>query len=138
MRESKKLNSKKIIIWSIITFFLCYAIFEARSILEGPNLIIYSPSDNITVKNPVLDVRGRAKNIFSLTINGRPVFITPDGLFYDKLLLMNGYNTIEVKVKDKFDQESSKILSVVLHESKKITPSPVIDASATSSTIKTN
>ena len=138
MRENKRSNIKKIIIAIVVVVFVGYAIFEARSLIQGPDLIIYSPKDNEVVKNPVLDIQGKAKNIFQLTINGRPIFITPDGLFYDKLLLLNGYNTIEVKVKDKFDQESSRILNIVLTEPDKIIPAPVIEESGASSTIKTN
>ena len=91
-----------------------YAFYEARFLIGGPELIILSPQNHITVTDPLLNIKGGVKNISSLMVNGRQIMITPDGSFDDKLLLMDGYNTIQVKVRNKFGQESSKILEIVL------------------------
>ena len=91
-----------------------YTIFEARLIVGGPKLTILSPRNHSTVSEPMIDIKGTAKNLYNLQVNGRPIFITPDGSFNDKLLLLDGYNTIEVKVTDKFGQENKQILEVML------------------------
>ncbi|MBI3631864.1 MAG: hypothetical protein HY225_00230 [Candidatus Vogelbacteria bacterium] len=121
MKLELKKNLRVIILVSISIFVLAYIFYEARFVIYGPQLIIYSPKNNTRVTDPILQISGKAKNISMLTINGRPIMITPDNLFSDKLLLLNGYNTIEVKAKDKFDQEKSEVLQLVLTEPKQST-----------------
>ena len=99
---------------AVLILILGYIYYEARFLINGPGLTIFSPQNHTTQTDPLLEIKGQVKNISSLTINGRPIMITPQGLFNDKLLLLDGYNTIEVKVKNKFGQENSKILNVVL------------------------
>ncbi len=91
-----------------------YALYEARFLISGPELTILSPKNNSSVSEPLLPIKGVVKNISSLEVDGRALLIRQDGSFDDKLLLLNGYNTIQVKVKNKFGQENSKILEITL------------------------
>ncbi len=114
MRDKLKGNLKTALIGTICILIFGYIYYEARFLIDGPELTILSPQNHITVTDSLLPINGKVKNLSSLTINGRQIMITPDGSFNDKLLLLNGYNTIQVKVKNKFGQENQKILEIVL------------------------
>ena len=114
MRDKLKSNLKITFIGLICLIILGYTYFEARFLIDGPQLTISSPQNHATVSDPLLEIKGEVKNLSSLTINGRQIMITTDGSFNDKLLLLDGYNTIEVKVRNKFGQEKQEILEIVL------------------------
>lgn len=114
MRDKLKNNLRNALFALICIIVIGYTYYEARFIINGPELTIFSPQNNAEVEDSLLEIKGSAKNLSSLTINGRQIMITPDGLFTDKLLLLDGYNTIEVKVRNKFGQENTKILGIVL------------------------
>ena len=114
MRDKLKNNLRKALFAIIFIIVLGYTFYEARFIISGPELTIFTPQNNATVTDSLLEIKGHVKNLSSLTINGRQIMITTDGLFADKLLLLDGYNTIEVKVRNKFGQENTKILGIVL------------------------
>lgn len=114
MREKLKANLKTGLIAGICISVFGYILFEARFLIEGPELLILTPKNNSTVHNSLLEIKGKVRNLSSMAINNRQIMITPDGSFNDKLLLAEGYNTIEAKVKNKFGQESSEILEIVL------------------------
>ncbi len=118
-------NLKKLLFIIICILIFGYTFYEARFLIEGPELTIFYPENHAVVSDSLLEILGRVKNISSLTINGRPVMITPDRLFNDKLLLLDGYNTIETKVKNKFGQEQSKIIEIWLQQ-KKQTPTSAV------------
>lgn len=115
MRDRLKKNIKLGIITLLCFLIFGYTFYEARFLIGGPELIINSPKNNITVTDSLLEIKGQVRNLSGLTINGRPVMITTDGLFNDKLLLLDGYNTIEVKVKNKFGQKTEEILKIFLN-----------------------
>lgn len=119
MRERLKDSLKIALIGMICIIFFGYVLYEARFLIDRPELIILSPQNNTIVTKPLLTISGQANNISGLTINGRQIMIRQDGTFDDKLLLLDGYNTIEAKVKNKFGQETTRILEVVLLEPKK-------------------
>ena len=94
------------------SLFAIYGLFEVAKVALGPSLTITSPKDIDTVSNALIDVSGRAVRAAYLTINDRQIFADPNGAFSDKLLLLPGYNIIEVKVKDKFGKEKSKRIAI--------------------------
>ena len=115
MREKTKRQINWLIVGFICLFIFAYSLFEAQNLLEGPQLNITNPAQtHFSTKENIFDIRGNAKNILSLTVNNRPILITPQGDFYDKLLLLPGYNRISITAKDKFGRESTKIIEAVL------------------------
>ena len=114
MRDKLKGNVKTALFGIVCLLIFGYTLYEARFLIEGPELTIFSPKNHAVVENSLLEIRGQVKNISGLTINGRPIMITPDRLFSDKLLLAYGYNTIELKVINRFGQENRKIIEIVL------------------------
>ena len=114
MKDRIKHNLKIALLGAGFLFLLGYTYYEARLVLWGPELTIFSPKDYAVVTDQLVEINGQARNISGLTINGRPIMTTPDGSFSDKLLLSNGHNTIEIKVFNKFNQENKKIINIWL------------------------
>jgi len=105
-------NIKLFIIIVSIFLLVSYGIFNARNLIMGPTIEIFSPTDNIETTENVLTIKGKASNISFLSLNERPIFVNTEGLFEEKLLLSPGSNIIEIKAKDRFKKEVFKTIKV--------------------------
>jgi hypothetical protein len=109
----------------IVGTIVFYAYYQSRGILEGPKISLVSPTDGITATSSLIRVYGVAKHAKELTLDGRPIFLDLDGNFFEQLLLMDGYNIIELTAKDAGGREVRKTVRVMYQ--------PVVATSATSS-----
>ena len=91
-----------------------YSLYEARNLIRGPILIVETPPNRMMTTNPIIFVRGAAKNIVRIELNDRPIFVDERGIFKEKLLLSLGYNVMKVSAQDKFGRRTEKIIEVVL------------------------
>jgi hypothetical protein len=93
-----------------------YSAFQAKKIIEGPQISIVSPANGATVHDSLIYVTGIAKNIKEITVNDRTIYIDEQGNFKEKMLLYPGYNIIKLEAKDKFGKEKNKKIDIVLKE----------------------
>ncbi|KKP79826.1 MAG: hypothetical protein UR80_C0045G0001, partial [Parcubacteria group bacterium GW2011_GWB1_35_5] len=93
----KGFNIRRFIIIFSVILLLSYGVFNARNLIIGPMIEIYSPSQNTETKENLLTIKGRAKNIAFLSLNSKPIFVDMEGLFEEKLLLSPGSNIIEIR-----------------------------------------
>lgn len=114
MATNKQKFLRIAIIFFLIVTFAAYGLYKARDFLTGPKITIESPKDGQTVSSSYLEVRGTAKNISSIRMNGRQIFVDESGIFKENLLLAMGYNIIEVSAEDKFGREVKENRKVVL------------------------
>ena len=98
----------------LIGGFVFYGLYKSKDFLTGPKIIIESPANGQTVSNSYLEIKGAAKNVSLLYLNGRQIFTDKNGIFKENLLLARGYNIIEVSAKDKFNREIKLKREVVL------------------------
>ena len=112
MFYSKKFlkNAGIIVIIVIITTYIFY---QTRGFVRGPILSFTYPSSGMTMKNSAVEIRGIAKNTTYITMNGEQIFVDEEGNFKEEILLLDGYNIVEVKIKDKFGREKSEKLELV-------------------------
>ena len=96
----------------LLILILGYSAFQARKIVGGPELTITSPIITDIVTDPLVRVTGVAKNIKEITLNGTPIYIDEQGNFNEKLVLLAGYNIIELEAKDKFNKETKKTIEL--------------------------
>lgn len=104
---------------------LFYAYYQSRGILEGPQISLVSPIEGMTSTSSLIKVYGVAKHAKALTLDGRPIFIDLNGNFFEELLLMDGYNIMELTAKDAEGRELRKTVRVMYQ--------PTATASAASS-----
>lgn len=103
------------VIFGLVFFglFVLYAGFEAIKVALGPSLVVKTPSAYETVDDPLIRVSGQVKRAAYITVNDRQVFADLDGNFSVELLLPPGYSIIEVAVRDRFDKEVVRHISLV-------------------------
>src|SRR3989344_5688719 len=117
-------------------FFLIvisYAYFEARGLLFGPSITV---SSNITeVREPFIVIKGRADRIASLSMNGKTIPVTEEGVFEEPYLLSPGYNRIVLDAVDKYGRSRRQAIEIVYTPS--TSSGQVPDNTATSSASST-
>ena len=92
-----------------------YATYQMRGLINGPQIIIDSPSNGSSLTTPLVTIRGRAEQITKLFLNGDK--LTPDhtGRFESQLLLAQGYNIIQLDGEDRFGRRVEKKIELVLN-----------------------
>jgi hypothetical protein len=93
-----------------------YSLFQAEKLIAGPIIEVYSPQNGATYGSPLIEVRGRARNISYLNLDDRPIFTDKDGYVTEKLLLSPGYTIIKLDARDKFKTYREKKIEVILKE----------------------
>ena len=121
----KGMLSKKILqVAGFAIFFILiiiYAFFRSHDLIFGvkiKNVNINGLSAQAGVKftNGVLQITGNAKNATNLTLNGREISIDKTGNFNETIALLLGYNTINIKAKDKFGYNDEKNYKIIYGE----------------------
>lgn len=107
------LNKKTYIVIFLFFFILIYVYLQSYNVLRGPIINIKSPINGETYNGPDLSISGLAKNISKISMDGRPIFMTKNGEFNEKLMLFKGYNIIILSANDKFGKKIEKRLEVI-------------------------
>ena len=122
-------SNNKIAAVLIALFFLAvavYAYFEAQGILYGPKIDVVAPEGtSLTMRAELVHIRGAAKNITELSMNGNPIYVTEAGEFDESLLLSEGYNRVVLEARDRFGRTTKKTIEIVYVAS---TSSPTVES----------
>lgn len=113
MRSFTNDRLKRIIYAVALTILACYVAYETGPFLAGPSLRVTSPINGETLTEPAVTVTGVAKRISFITLNGRNIFVTKEGVFTESLLLLPGYNILLLEAKDSFGRTTEKRLELV-------------------------
>jgi len=104
---------KKIGIILVMVIIVGYTFYQTKNMIYGPVLVISYPSSGMTMKNSLIEVRGFVKNASYITMNDNQIFVDEEGNFRENILLSEGYNVIEVNIKDKFEREKTEVLELM-------------------------
>jgi hypothetical protein len=96
-----------------ILVIIGYGTFRAKNLALGPSVEILSPQNGVTVDDPLIEVRGTAKNISFLSLNGNKIFTDESGAYDEKILLATGYNIVTLKAEDRFGRSVVKQLQLI-------------------------
>ena len=96
-----------------ISLIVGYGAFRAKSLVEGPDIGIASPLNGATSTESLITVKGYAKNISFLTLNGNKIFTDESGVFTERVLLSYGYNIMTLEAKDRFGRTAQKTLQLI-------------------------
>ncbi|MEX0934811.1 MAG: hypothetical protein WDZ70_00600 [Candidatus Paceibacterota bacterium] len=109
-----------VIKYTMITLFvgalLGYGYHAVNPFLAGPSLTLITPEDNAHLEKPLIEVRGSVQNLSHLYLNGRSITMTQEGTFAEELLLVPGYNTVELTGTDRFGREITTRRQIVYTE----------------------
>lgn len=111
--EDGKLILKILLIAFFVLIIVGYGLFQSQKIIKGPSIVVSSPTSGEVVHQSDVDIKGVAKNISSISLNDRPIFIDEQGVFSEKLMLYPGYNIIKLRAEDKFGSSVEKDLEIV-------------------------
>ena len=93
---------------------LGYAYLEGRHLIAGPTITLSSGASGAFVSSEQLvAIVGTAERIAELTLDGRPVPVTPEGVFSEEVLLAPGYNRVVLVAKDKAVRAVTETLEIV-------------------------
>ncbi|MCH7756724.1 hypothetical protein IIC45_01410 [Patescibacteria group bacterium] len=113
MTQSAGTYIRVLLALALVGSIIWYAYRKSADFLEGPTIIIHTPENGITVTHSLVEIKGTAEHIAHISINGRKIFVTEEGLFSEQLLLSLGYNIITLEARDRFDREVKKSLELV-------------------------
>ena len=98
----------------VVLVVVLYGLFEARKLLEGPEITIESPADGSATSTSAVTVVGTAQNIAFLTINDAPSYTDETGRFVYRFSPPAGYAIVTVAATDRFGRRASKSVSINL------------------------
>lgn len=84
-----------------ILLFIGYVLFQARFILEGPQIILTN-QDSVVQTTALVHIEGHARNIVRMTLNGRQIYTDTTGNFNEALVLENGYTIATLQAEDRY------------------------------------
>jgi len=106
-------NLKKFAATVSLVFLVSYGLFNARKLIMGPSIEIFEPkTEEVETDSNIITIKGKALNAAFINLNERPIFADTNGIFEEKLLLSEGFNTIEIKARDRFKKEIQKTVTV--------------------------
>ena len=79
-----------------------YGLVEAWPLLAGPALRVESPVEGAGVPDGVLSVKGVARRVSELTLNGAPLYHEEDGAFEAELAFPRGGSILTLVAADRF------------------------------------
>ena len=113
---------KRIFRWffwiSFAGVIIFYAFYQSRLVREGPIIVIAGPENYTATENALIRVHGVATQAKELSLNGRSIFTDLQGNFDEQLLLLPGYNIIELTARDAGGREVRKSIELTLLEPK--------------------
>jgi hypothetical protein len=110
-------NVRRFVIILSALLIVSYGIFNARNLLMGPTLDIFTPSGNIETEKDVLIIKGKATNAAFISLNENPISTDTDGQFEERVLLSPGTNIVEIKAQDRFKKEIVKTMTIYYKQS---------------------
>jgi hypothetical protein len=110
-------NVRLFVIILSVLLLVSYGIFNARDLIIGPTIEMYSPTKDMETEENTITITGKAENVAFISLNQRPISVDMDGLFSEKLLLSPGSNIVEIKAKDRFKKETEKTITIYYKQS---------------------
>ncbi|HVY73171.1 MAG TPA: hypothetical protein VG984_03975 [Candidatus Paceibacterota bacterium] len=87
---------------------VAYGMFEARKLIEGPQISIKTPSNGSATSSTAVTISGLASNISFLTVNDAPAYTDESGHFAVTLSPPPGYTVFVVQGVDRFGRRASQ------------------------------
>lgn len=100
--KTVRLNRTIAIAVAVIVIILSYLFFQYRSSVFSPTLAITSPLDKAKIAAQTVLVTGTTDPNSTVTVNGLPAFVDPNGKFSKEIPVFPGVATISIKSVNNF------------------------------------
>lgn len=84
---------------------LIYAVFQARFLIVGPQIILINEPDQHQSDRQIF-LEGTAYNISRLWLNDRQIYTDAQGNFKEALILENGYTITTLRAEDRYGRSA--------------------------------
>jgi len=101
-----KIIRNSLIALSVLICFL-YLFLYFQKTISAPDLTIIQPEKNLLIKETSIEIKGQTEKEAEVKINGELVLNNNNGIFSQTINLKKGINTVVIKAKKKYSQESS-------------------------------
>ncbi|MBP9750069.1 MAG: hypothetical protein KBD21_05065 [Candidatus Pacebacteria bacterium] len=91
---------------------LGYGLFEARTLIKGPQVTIYEPTPNSIVTGTIYTVRGKAEGVTRVRLNGRTVTLDARGGFEETIIVPVGDATLVLEAENRFGRRTEERIPV--------------------------
>ncbi len=91
----------------LIIASMAYVAFQARHLLSGPQVFLEDMDYTVSTER-ALAIRGQAKNIVNISLNGKQIFTDKNGAFEEKVVLENGHTTAIIRAEDRYGRQISR------------------------------
>jgi len=105
-------DTKKILKISLVSILfvvmVIFVFFNTRDLIFGVKIKNVNIRDNIKTTEGIQKITGQAKHAVKLALNGREIPIDQQGNFSETIVLLSGYNVINLTALDKFGHSDEK------------------------------
>ena len=102
----------KYLIGLVLFAFIIYGIIRAWPLMVGPAISIFSPENNQTFQDGIVEVKGRAKRTASITLNGFVILSDQNGDFSSILTFPRGGSILTFTATDRFGRTVAEMRSI--------------------------
>lgn len=100
------------LIIAVLCTLLGYGLIEAWPLINGPSLVIASPSQNAPYPGGIVSIRGKAARAAQLTLDGAQVLHDQDGGFSSTLSFPRGGSILTFVATDRFGRRVTATRSI--------------------------
>ncbi len=88
----------------ILVLLASYGVYQAREYLRGPHIVI----EEKQADGLLLRIGGQAERIAFLSLQGKQIFTDENGHWQETILLLPGYNSIQLAATDRFGRKTEE------------------------------
>lgn len=85
--------------------FVGYAAYQLGGLFWGSKLYLIEPDNGAHLTSSRVKIRGEARGVNVLDLNGRQIFTDEDGNFEEELILPYGFNIVNVSADGRFGRK---------------------------------
>lgn len=98
---------------AITIIIVFYAIWRSLNYTRGPEINIFTPSDNFAATTSTITIIGQVERVNSLSLNGKIISVDEQGNFSETIIVFPGMNIITLEAIDRFQRGAKKQLKIV-------------------------
>jgi hypothetical protein len=103
---------KMLAISAFVVIIVGYAVWRSLNYARGPSILVTEPLNGSTVSTSVIDVKGQALRVNTITLNGRPISVDQQGNFSETVIVFPGLNVLTIEAGDQFNRHVKTELQI--------------------------
>ena len=93
---------------------LVYLGYCVNNIISAPRLSVFSPVDNFTTKENIINISGATTAEADVVVNGEKVLTDPDGRFNKQINLTTGINQVTISAQKKYSRKNTIVKNILV------------------------